>query len=512
MDAMKDTHSLRMLTGAQYRQEVSEARKRNDVVTNLPSLAAFAEKADGRFKSRWVYSGDKAQDTWGDTATTDLDPGLLRLILSWGSRYGRPQDSEVDISIAFLNSPIPEGRKIFLRPPPAFVRAGLIPEDAMYAVERGVYGLREAPQWWADKRTKDLNTVQDSSGAPRHFMEWFHPAAVKALLGVYVDDLFIAAPDHYWGQAFMSKLTQAWKTSSPEILTTEKSLLFLGTRLSMTPFGFELKQVEYAKQVVATFKEELGGANRARTTPADPDGFAQEYCTLPAQPPTPAQKQLMQKIIGALLWLSTRSRPDISFGVSKLASVLTSNYQEARLRARHLIQYLAGSFDLGLSIEFMGDTHSTLPVKPGLRIFTDASFAPPGGASHTGTIVSIVGQNGKPQAVSWNSSKQKGIVAKSSSEAELIAMSSSYDISGGPLLFWEELGLAMQPVILGDNAAALQIAQQGTPPWRTRHLSIKGQSLINEVSQSRQDELADVLTKGVTRAVLLKLRGRFMKN
>eukprot|EP00971_Amphidinium_carterae_P261654 5190945-Amphidinium_carterae.4 len=84
----------------------------------------------------------------------------------------------------------------------------------------------------------------------------------------------------------------------------------------------------------------------------------------------------------------------------------------------------------------------------------------------------------------------------------------------------EELGLAMQPVIVGGNSAALQIAQQGTPPWRTRHLSIKGQSLINEARQSRvfemhipgQDELADVLTKRVSRAVSLKLRGRFMTN
>eukprot|EP00971_Amphidinium_carterae_P257722 5115697-Amphidinium_carterae.2 len=45
-------------------------------------------------------------------------------------------------------------------PPPAFVRAGLIPQDAMYAVERGVYGLREAPKRWADARTKDLKKVQ----------------------------------------------------------------------------------------------------------------------------------------------------------------------------------------------------------------------------------------------------------------------------------------------------------------------------------------------------------------
>eukprot|EP00971_Amphidinium_carterae_P240445 4773285-Amphidinium_carterae.1 len=67
----------------------------------------------------------------------------------------------VDITTAFLSSPMPEGRKIFLRPPPAFVRAGLIPEDAMYVVDRGVYGLREAPKWWADKRTKDLKTVQN---------------------------------------------------------------------------------------------------------------------------------------------------------------------------------------------------------------------------------------------------------------------------------------------------------------------------------------------------------------
>eukprot|EP00971_Amphidinium_carterae_P147355 2920090-Amphidinium_carterae.4 len=71
------TQTLRMITGAQNKQEVSEARQRNDVITNLPSLAAFAEKADGRSRSRWVCSGDKAQDSWGETATTDLDPGLL---------------------------------------------------------------------------------------------------------------------------------------------------------------------------------------------------------------------------------------------------------------------------------------------------------------------------------------------------------------------------------------------------------------------------------------------------
>eukprot|EP00971_Amphidinium_carterae_P261652 5190945-Amphidinium_carterae.2 len=135
-----------MLTGAQYRQEVSEARKKNDVVTNLPSLAAFAEKADGRYKSRWVCSCDKAQDTWGDTATTDLDPGLLReahlpVCGSSGHQYRMPQLPDTRTS---------QGRKIFLRPPPAFVRAGLIPRDAMYAVERGVYGLREAPKWRAE--------------------------------------------------------------------------------------------------------------------------------------------------------------------------------------------------------------------------------------------------------------------------------------------------------------------------------------------------------------------------
>eukprot|EP00971_Amphidinium_carterae_P061284 1213387-Amphidinium_carterae.2 len=49
------------------------------------------------------------------------------------------------------------------------------------------------------------------------------------------------------------------------------------------------------------------------------------------------------------------------------------------------------------------------------------------------TIVSVVGQNGKPQVSAWNSSKQKGIVGKSSSKPELITMPSSYDISGGPV-------------------------------------------------------------------------------
>ena len=47
-----------------------------------------------------------------------------------------------------------------------------------------------------------------------------------------------------------------------------------------------------------------------------------------------------QKILGGLLWLSTRTCPDLSYSVSSAAQVLTKDIELLKVKLRHLLQYL----------------------------------------------------------------------------------------------------------------------------------------------------------------------------
>ena len=54
------------------------------------------------------------------------------------------------------------------------------------------------------------------------------------------------------------------------------------------------------------------------------------------------QKQIKraQQILGALLWLSARTRPDLSYTVSAATSVPKKDLRELEVRLRHLLQYV----------------------------------------------------------------------------------------------------------------------------------------------------------------------------
>ena len=114
-----------------------------------------------------------------------------------------------------------------------------------------------------------------------------------------------------------------------------------------------------------------------------------------------------------LLYLSKRTRPDIQVAVSFLTSrVQCATEQDAR-KATRVLRYLFGTQHLGIVIE---------PDKSFfcVRSYIDASYGVhPDGRSHTGVTISL----GKGPIMT-KSTKQK-IATKSSTEAELIALSDS---------------------------------------------------------------------------------------
>ena len=100
-----------------------------------------------------------------------------------------------------------------------------------------------------------------------------------------------------------------------------------------------------------------------------------------------------QQLAGELLWLTTKTRPDIAFATSRICTTTAKSPSWSIREAKHLIKYHNKMQGVGLTFK-SGATNE-------LEVATDSSFSPRGGLSH-GSVVAMVG--GTP--ILWKSSKQ----------------------------------------------------------------------------------------------------------
>ena len=220
--------------------------------------------------------------------------------------------------------------------------------------------------------------------------------------------------------------------------------------------------------------------------------------------------QTYQSLIGALLWLSTATRPDIAYATNQLARYLTNPGHSHFVAAKRVLRYLKGTQELGLRYsrsEFNGNV---------LTAYCDSDFAgdPDDRRSVTGYIMFL---NGGP--VVW-SSKRQPIVSVSSSEAEFYAASlASLDV-----LFYRrllaDLGFEQtSPTIMWeDNAACIYMSQKEGILNSAKHIDLRVHR-IRELVRDRVvvltkvatlDQVADAFTKSLNPQLFCKHRSMFM--
>ena len=174
------------------------------------------------------------------------------------------------------------------------------------------------------------------------------PSNILAMIGIYVDDyLTVGQPETV--EKFLSYLRRLWNTSDPQYLSQSNELPFLGLTIQRSPSGLFLHQVQYAELLLEEHAAHI--PKRARTTTGEAESFKEEQN--PTEPPDMSNPEhlswikLGQKIIGALLWLSTRTRPDLSCAVSLVSQALFKDLKKLKDRLRHLLQYLKSTKKLG---------------------------------------------------------------------------------------------------------------------------------------------------------------------
>ena len=228
----------------------------------------------------------------------------------------------------------------------------------------------------------------------------------------------------------------------------------------MTQDGILLHQHHYTQDFLREHSAHISA--RKRTTSGEPEHFKSDS-PLPPDPADPQHQEWVkrgQRILGGLLWLSTRARPDLSYSVSSAAQVLTRDLELLKVKLRHLLQYLSTTQTLALLYPYPASREMT-----DFTVFADASFAPSGKHSQTGYTIHCSFGNVR-HLLHWQSLRE-GKIAESSAEAELYALATARKSARNfRLLIQESFTTSIVLSLRCDNTAAIAMLEE--PGWRTR--------------------------------------------
>eukprot|EP00439_Symbiodinium_sp_Y106_P003580 s4711_g1.t1 len=299
---------------------------------------------------------------------------------------------------------------------------------------------------------------------------------VCAIVVVYVDDFMICGPRHVVLEV-TSIIQSVWSTSEMTISGPKNSVRFLGMELrreSETEKEITIYQQGYIQELELAQIPEEGGEN------------------------SDDRVRLAQQITGEVLWVAQRTRPDLAYTTSMMASMCTRCPDQVVAIGLKALGYLQRTMGYGLKVTWSNKD---------LVMFCDAAYAPQSARSHGGWVVTY---GGVP--VVWRSGRQQ-MMTLSTAEAELLSMIDGAVAMKGVESLLMDLGECVaEREIATDSMAALSISS-GSSSWRTRHLRIKANWLQEQISYGLirarhcpgEFQPADMLTKALSYARMTSL-------
>ena len=512
------------------RISVKEVRalKEQYVVQELPSKLVYTvkppasdaeqgtEAAICKRKARIVCCGNYAADDQGELYAGGAAAESLRCALVYTARR-RWRAGITDITGAFMLTPLPQGPRevlYIIRPPAALVQLGLASPDERWQLTHGMYGLRQSPKLWSsfrDGRLKKMiipgegKTWALHQGVAEPNMWTVYEVGAsrdqepEGLILVYVDDILMCGP--LWlVHALSAAIRSTWKASDLELLDPGHEIRFLGCEIAVS----EEYDAIYVHQ--RPYIGELLRLHMTPSTESSPIQAPKDMVTFDAfseeEPGTEEEIKQAQRACGELLWLAQRSRPDISYVVCAMGSLLTRAAPRCLQIAKRLRAYLQKTQNLALALK---------PTSTEFEIYTDSSFAPEGTRSHSGLVAVWMGS-----PVCWRSARQP-FVCLSTAECELLAATEGLVLARSIEAVISQLSPRIGQLNLRvDNQAAITIARPtSSASWRTRHLRVRA-AYIHEQVESQdlsvtyvagQYQWADLLTKSFPRQRLEELVG-----
>jgi hypothetical protein len=463
-----------------------------------------------RFRARLVARGFKQIEgvDFFETFAPVMRYKSLLILLAWAAAH----DYEVrhlDVPKAFLQAMLDE--EIFMEQPEGYHDGN---RSMVWKLLRSVYGIRQAPNNWNHELNRFLLSLGFArlKSDPCIYVKRCRHSARLIVLGVFVDDIipvFDQADDDEEWQPVLRALQAKY-----QIVDTGNATLVLGIRLTRDRASRTLR-LDHAPYIAKMLKEFQMEQCNPVTTPSGSYAISKADC--PAEVDV-QMRALYQRIVGSLNYAAISVRPDIAFAVNTLARYLQQPGDAHLTAAKRVLRYLRHTADMGIVLGGKKEERMATTI----TVWSDADWAtnPDNRRSITGYVIQVDGA-----IVSWHS-KQQTIVAKSTCEAEMYALSAAVSEAKWIRMFLRELfdQLQQAPVIHTvahvDNTAAIAVSKNDVHHSRTKHIDLRHHHVREAVEKNllrlehvpSAEQLADILTKPLARVAFERLRDRLMSS
>jgi hypothetical protein len=432
-----------------------------------------------KYKARWVVKGFSQQygidyeETFANTCRPEVYKMLLYL-----AAYHNWEIVQWDFKNAFTHADI--DKELYVEQPEG---ATIIP-NKVYKLNKALYGLKQSSRQWYNHLANNLKK--------EGFYPIFADQAVfkNDTLGIiilcHVDDLLVFGPKIEQINKIQTKLGK-----NLELTSLGPVSYFLGMEITRDRINkvIKLNQKKYTQNILQRF-------NKQNLNPVSTPGIIGLKLEKNTEQASPNDTKQYQQEVGSLIYLSTKTRPDIAFNVNTCARFM-SNPNKLHYQALNQIwKYL--NYTPTLGITYSGQS------EPYILGYCDSDWGGDViGRKSTSAYYFFFGRS----PISWASQLQK-TVALSSCEAEYMALKEAIKEYLYLISVIKQLNIENKEkfYLFTDSLSAIGLANNPEHHAKTKHIDIQyhfiREHVTNDTIQlshiSTKEQLADVLTKALS--------------
>lgn len=409
----------------------------------------------------------------------------LKILLSYCCQKGLIIE-QMDVETAFLNGKVLS--EIYIKQPRGYEDGS----NKVCKLEKALYGLRESPRAWYKCFDEFMNELGFKRSKYDYCLYVLTSEDDIIYLIIFVDDLLICCKNK-------KKIVEIKKLLSNRFRMKDmgKVKYYLGINIEhdYETNVMTLDQKSYIESLAKKYQIEN---SKLYSTPME-NNLKVEQATVVSD------DIQYRNIIGALLYISSGTRPDISFSVNYLSRFQNCYNATHYKYALRVLKYLYLTKDLKLTYKKNEKTDI-------LDCFVDADWAGDSidRKSTSGYIIRLFGN-----VIFWKSRKQ-GSVTKSSTSAEYVALSEAVSEITFVKDILENFDLKIEKPIkmYEDNSGALNIAKYGNFTKNSKFIEVhyhfvnenymKG--VIDIIKVDSEQNIADIFTKSVSKDKFEKFR------